>query len=201
MRIFKLMAATALGLLAQTHTLAATQTYQITQDYTYNNTPGTATAIFSIDSTPTSNINGEAIWSILSASMSFSDASMRFTPDLDLVNSKYVQVDYGGYSLSQYLNLARYDYTITGDYGVYGIGFLPGFTDPGILGIISQPLYGEFQFGNYFTRSRSTLMLSNFNMSQVSAVPEPESYAMLALGLGVLGLMGRRKAKVGQLAA
>jgi hypothetical protein len=38
-------------------------------------------------------------------------------------------------------------------------------------------------------------------MSQVSAVPEPESYAMLALGLGVLGLMGRRKAKVGQLAA
>jgi len=37
------------------------------------------------------------------------------------------------------------------------------------------------------------LQLDDVSISAVTAVPEPESYAMLAAGLGVLGFISRRR--------
>ena len=39
----------------------------------------------------------------------------------------------------------------------------------------------------------SGMMLDNVSMTAVTPVPEPESYAMLVAGLGVLGFMSRRR--------
>jgi len=38
-----------------------------------------------------------------------------------------------------------------------------------------------------------SLDLDNVSLTAVTAVPEPESYAMLAAGLGVLGFISRRR--------
>lgn len=47
--------------------------------------------------------------------------------------------------------------------------------------------------GNYGTGG--TIRFDNVSISGVSAVPEPESYAMLLAGLGLMGALARRKAK------
>ncbi|MCB5190053.1 PEP-CTERM sorting domain-containing protein [Methylobacillus arboreus] len=53
-------------------------------------------------------------------------------------------------------------------------------------------------FGDTAVKSFSLTSLkdkSDFTLYSVSAVPEPESYAMLALGLGLLGFANRRKSR------
>jgi hypothetical protein len=45
--------------------------------------------------------------------------------------------------------------------------------------------FGESEFLGSTTR--------NFTLANVSAVPEPETYAMLLVGLGAIGAMARRK--------
>lgn len=47
--------------------------------------------------------------------------------------------------------------------------------------------------GNYSTGG--TIRFDNVSITGVSAVPEPESYAMLLAGLGLMGALARRKAK------
>ena len=37
------------------------------------------------------------------------------------------------------------------------------------------------------------LQLDNVSVTAVTPVPEPESYALMLAGLGVLGFMGRRR--------
>ncbi|MEX8517796.1 MAG: PEP-CTERM sorting domain-containing protein [Leptothrix sp. (in: b-proteobacteria)] len=54
----------------------------------------------------------------------------------------------------------------------------------------------EQSFHLYFDGSQTGLKLDNVGVS-VAPVPEPETYAMLLAGLGVLGFTGRRRMKQG----
>lgn len=49
----------------------------------------------------------------------------------------------------------------------------------------------------YFDGKDSGLKLDNVGVNIAAAVPEPETYAMLLAGLGVLGFTGRRRMKQG----
>jgi hypothetical protein len=46
-------------------------------------------------------------------------------------------------------------------------------------------------------RGRAFVTIDNFNAVAVTAVPEPETYAMLIAGLGFLGFMARRRKQKG----
>ncbi len=47
--------------------------------------------------------------------------------------------------------------------------------------------------GNQFQLTNSTASASNLRFNLISAVPEPESYAMLLAGLGLVGFVSRRR--------
>lgn len=62
--------------------------------------------------------------------------------------------------------------------------------------VVALPGNGSLHisFGNYSTdRWAGTVYFSTLAFAEVTAVPEPETYAMLLAGLGALGFMGRRR--------
>ena len=46
-----------------------------------------------------------------------------------------------------------------------------------------------------FSNKHGNILLDDISVSAISAVPEPETYAMLLAGLGMLGFMARRRPK------
>jgi hypothetical protein len=67
----------------------------------------------------------------------------------------------------------------------------------------TSPVFGTVPVGTYVAFEDIPFPLSDFNyddesfvftnVSTVSSVPEPETYAMLLAGLGLLGFAGRRR--------
>ncbi|UJP03953.1 MAG: FxDxF family PEP-CTERM protein [Nitrosomonas sp.] len=101
--------------------------------------------------------------------------------------------DIGGYNVSDHpnsqvrildgtSNTVLIDYsplTILGSGGTHS-SFTPGLTYNGPLSIRFG--YNDWNVG-----------IDNINFDQVTAVPEPETYAMLLAGLGLIGFMARRR--------
>lgn len=101
--------------------------------------------------------------------------------------------DMGGYSVSDHpgsqvrildgtSNTILVDYspvTILGAGGTHST-FTPGLTHNGPISIRFG--YNDWNVG-----------IDNINFDQVTAVPEPETYAMLLAGLGLIGFMARRR--------
>ncbi|WP_244859747.1 PEP-CTERM sorting domain-containing protein [Nitrosospira sp. NRS527] len=68
----------------------------------------------------------------------------------------------------------------------------PSFTN-GILELgISTGIYGKNLFG--FPETNAVATFDNLSFT-VAAVPEPETYAMLLAGLGLIGFLGRQKSQ------
>ena len=101
--------------------------------------------------------------------------------------------DMGGYSFADHINsqvriLDGTSNTILVDYSpvtILGTGgthstFTPGLTHEGPLSIRFG--YNDWNVG-----------IDNINFDQVAVVPEPETYAMLLAGLGLVGFMVRRR--------
>ena len=51
------------------------------------------------------------------------------------------------------------------------------------------------------SENQAQFAFDNLHLSAVTAVPEPETYAMMGLGLGLVGLLSRRRAKAAAAAA
>lgn len=80
-----------------------------------------------------------------------------------------------------------------------GFGWLPSSTEPAPVSVAGQPI--ELQANMYFNQPPGSgpyvvTQINSFSVgSTVSAVPEPTSISMLAVGLGLAGFAARRKAK------
>jgi CHRD domain/PEP-CTERM motif len=75
--------------------------------------------------------------------------------------------------------------------GQYGGAFLTG--SGGTAAGAEERLINNLKSGNAYFNIHSTTFLSGEIRSFVTAVPEPESYALMLGGLGVLALVARRR--------
>ena len=71
---------------------------------------------------------------------------------------------------------------------VFGIGI---DTDDFLLG--ASPYAEFFTYSTYLAEIVLTARNVSVNVTEVSAVPEPETYAMLLAGLGLMGFLARRR--------
>ena len=110
--------------------------------------------------------------------------------------------DISSISIANVSNVTSFDFSLTGDDAnayffaggpqIFLLGFDPVnvFTFPSAY---TGPLRFSIEGGG---AGVGTLIISNLTTSNpVSAVPEPETYAMLLAGLGVMGAVARRRKK------
>jgi len=86
--------------------------------------------------------------------------------------------------------------------GTYATGDTLGtpiFTAPGSGDVLRVIYQGELTAGSYFftvsATPVSTIGVYSYTFT-TSAVPEPETYAMLLAGLGIVGMVARRRRRV-----
>ena len=93
------------------------------------------------------------------------------------------------------------DYMPFNDYGYMTDGNFYLLSDIATVGDYANSGWNTYTFGSAYTgylefgvnNVLDTSLSSQLHISNVSAVPEPETYAMLLAGLGLVGWMARRR--------
>jgi hypothetical protein len=91
-------------------------------------------------------------------------------------------------------------YTLGGNYNGFSLDNSASFSsvdiswDAGTVTVLDYPYSSEASPTGRVERTMGNLLTSNnFTYTQAVAVPEPETYAMMMVGLGMLGFTARRK--------
>jgi PEP-CTERM motif len=119
----------------------------------------------------------------------------------DILYSSFSVTTSGQYNIG-------FDFQGSGLWGLTGSNWSPTVVAPtyltpsagwtsatgGAVSLVAGDSY-KIYFGGMVTPPQfySTLSLDNVSVNAVTAVPEPEGYAMMVAGLGALGLMSRRR--------
>jgi hypothetical protein len=154
-------------------------------------------------------------------SLSFSDLNWGFysggsgvTKLVDAGGNQFAQIASGDVLYTSFSVVTSGQYNIgfdfqgSGLWGLTGSSWSPEVVAPtyltpsagwtsamgGPVSLVGGDSY-KIYFGGMVTPPQfySTLGLDNVSVSAVTAVPEPEGYAMMVAGLGALGLMSRRR--------
>jgi hypothetical protein len=90
------------------------------------------------------------------------------------------------------------DVTLGGDIGVWNLGYAPVVGDSFVVATFDERLANS-TFADVTTHgfgsgvNFSVIYHAHDVMLQVTAVPEPEQYALFLAGLGLMGVMARRR--------
>ena len=143
---------------------------------------------------------------------SFSTGTVTITPGFAvLIQNTLVgslSADVSNIAASSVTNISSFDYSLTGTDFVASVN-----TDAGPISLMGPTALSTYNFaggsysgslgftvaganGTFPVASTAILTISNVTIANpVSAVPEPETYAMLLAGLGLMGTIARRRKK------
>lgn len=112
-----------------------------------------------------------------------------FSPSVSAVGGLFFSSNIGGRSLSGDILLTAVDSTGTTSYTIAGA------TVDSFIGFVSSGTLTSLSVSAVQAASPLWPTIDNLTLAQraVTAVPEPETYALMLTGLGVLGLAVRRR--------
>ena len=146
-----------------------------------------------------SNLNTSGFdFSVWGSSSMFFTGSTSMMNDNDAGVTQLTQLGGGLFSLSSITLATAFPYLTEDNVSVTFIGTLGNGSTVSQTFSVADGAAQVFSFDASFTSLASVnwtneAMYSQFDDINVAAVPEPESYAMLLLGLGVLGAAARRR--------
>lgn len=82
------------------------------------------------------------------------------------------------------------------EFGTQTLEVVGGFVDGSIYGVLRADYINTRQ-NVFHSDYRSEYSASRWSLVAVPSVPEPESYALMLAGLGVVGVVARRRSRVG----
>jgi hypothetical protein len=193
--LLKTAAAVAVGLLmSHGAAQAAVENYRITGDYSNGaSLTGTFVMDFSLDpsASPGYGYDYPGVdyyfrgWTLQDVSLTFSGPGISFVPLAS--ESTYYQSYYQGTSSSSIILFDESSYSgtiyLTGEFSDYrALKVIGAQMDPTEQSYVENP-------ADYY----APLNISNLTAVSAAPVPEPETYALMLAGLGVLGSVARRK--------
>jgi hypothetical protein len=188
------------GALAGQSAQAAVEQYQITGDYSDGGShTGTFSLTFGLDLNAPADYAANypsldyyfRTWTLSNVDMTFSGSGVNFVPLA--TESAYYQRSSGG-------NFSSHIYLYDADWNSAAVYLTAAFSDldkPAVLGAqLRSSDVSSVETGDYVT-----VNFSNATAVAAAPVPEPETYAMLLAGLGVLGAVARLRKMAPHVAA
>lgn len=203
-RISSAAAVAACLLIPHGAAMAALENYRVTGNYSDGGSnSGTFVLDFGIDgsTTPTCGLGCHFVgWGMQSVSLIFSGGGVNFTPRL--AESFYYQDTSAFYDgVTPNASALEFANSIAG--GDMVLPFSALFTEMMVFQVANAPWIPGTPdtFGGYLQDADGTMFefsgVSNVTLL-TSAVPEPETYALMMAGLGILGAAARRKRSHGK---